>query len=191
MPKDLSITSENFEKLLDWLDPDRVQAAVKYEHIRSRLIRIFSCRGCFDAEDLADKTFDRVIRKINEVRNSVEAGPASYLYGVASNIYFESMRERSRFSEFKPEISPHWEHTGEAGEDKQITCLGKCLNEISGINKALVLDYYRGERSEKIANRHALAKRLKISANALQVKVLRLRSGLKNCVADCVRNGAV
>ena len=64
------IESENFELMLDWLDADREKAARKYEQIRTRLIKIFVCRGAIEAEDLADETIDRVISKIKDLRET-------------------------------------------------------------------------------------------------------------------------
>ena len=49
---------EMFDRFLFWLDPNREEAAIKYEAIRRKLIKIFTCRGCIDAEDLADVTID-------------------------------------------------------------------------------------------------------------------------------------
>jgi hypothetical protein len=52
MNKNWVLSQEAFDALLDWLDPDREQAGIKYEQIRLRLIKIFTGRGCSDAEDL-------------------------------------------------------------------------------------------------------------------------------------------
>ena len=50
------MNQEQFEQLLNWLDRDRDKAGAKYEAIRKRLIKLFVCRGCDAAEDLADQT---------------------------------------------------------------------------------------------------------------------------------------
>jgi hypothetical protein len=50
------MNQEQFEQLLNWLDSDRDKAGAKYESIRKRLIKLFVCRGCDVAEDLADQT---------------------------------------------------------------------------------------------------------------------------------------
>ena len=68
MNKNWSLSQEAFDALLDWLDPDREQAGMKYEQIRSRLIKIFTGRGCVDAEELADETINRVTRKLKEIQ---------------------------------------------------------------------------------------------------------------------------
>ncbi|HEY0047746.1 MAG TPA: hypothetical protein VGB68_00565, partial [Pyrinomonadaceae bacterium] len=63
MDKENVINQENFDVLLNWLDRNREIAGQKYEKIRRRLIRIFLGRGCFEAEELADETINRVTRK--------------------------------------------------------------------------------------------------------------------------------
>ena len=57
------LTKESFDTLLAWLDANPDAAARKYEQIRTRLIKIFVCRGCLESEDLADETIDRVARR--------------------------------------------------------------------------------------------------------------------------------
>ena len=188
MPKDFPITTEKFDKLLDWLDKDRSLAAVRYESIRMRLIRLFSCRGCFDSEDLADETINRVIRRIDELANSIQGNPVSYFYGVASNIYLEWLRDRRRFTELPPDTARKENETDDDGEH---ACLDTCLEELAIDDRALILDYYQGEISEKIQNRRQIAARMKISSNALQVKVLRLRTGIKRCLDDCMVKSGV
>ena len=59
---------DSFDALLDWLDPDREKAAVRYEIIRAGLIRIFASKGLSDAEHYTDETIDRVIKRLPELR---------------------------------------------------------------------------------------------------------------------------
>ena len=61
MKKEWVINQDAFDTMLDWLDADRERAGCKYEAIRLRLIKIFTCRGCQDAEELADEAINRVI----------------------------------------------------------------------------------------------------------------------------------
>ena len=69
MRKDWFLSQEAFDALLKWLDSDREQAAMKYEEIRKRLIKIFTGRDCVEAEDLADETINRV-SKLDEPERS-------------------------------------------------------------------------------------------------------------------------
>jgi hypothetical protein len=43
MKKEWVLTKESFEALLAWLDANPEAAAIKYEQIRTRLIKIFVC----------------------------------------------------------------------------------------------------------------------------------------------------
>jgi len=79
--------------MLDWLDTDRERAGSKYEAIRLRLIKIFTCRGCQAAEELADETINRVIARIVEIANGYQGDPALYFYGVAQKVFLEDARK--------------------------------------------------------------------------------------------------
>jgi hypothetical protein len=78
MHKDWFLSQEAFDSLLEWLDSDREQAAMKYEDIRKRLIKIFTGRGCAEAEDLTDETINRVISKLGELGKGFEGDHVRY-----------------------------------------------------------------------------------------------------------------
>src|SRR5919198_4623480 len=86
------LTQEAFDYLLAWLDADRERAGEKYERIRRRLIMIFPCRRCPDAEELADETINRVALRAAEVSKEYEGDPALYFYGVGQKVFLESVR---------------------------------------------------------------------------------------------------
>lgn len=87
--KENTITQESFDTLLGWLDHNREIAGQKYEKIRQRLIRIFAGRGCFEAEELADETINRVTLKLPQFVETYIGEPALYFYGVADKIHHE------------------------------------------------------------------------------------------------------
>ncbi len=187
MPKDRTISYEGFDRLLAWLDPDRVRAAEKYETIRARLIRFFSCRGCFEAEELTDETIDRVIGKVHVIATAGDGGnPAAYFYGVASNIFLEWNRKRQRFSELDPESGGNEAPPGDETAERHHDCLETCLDRLPEDQRSLVLEYYVGEKSARIDLRRKLAEKYALSSNALQVKVLRIRATLRACVTGCL-----
>jgi hypothetical protein len=76
----------HFEHLLNWLNPDRELAGAKYESIRKRLIQLFLCRGSNAAEELADKTINRVARKLPELSQNYVGEPERYFFGVARGL---------------------------------------------------------------------------------------------------------
>lgn len=171
------VTPEDFERLLEWLDRDRDNAGHKYEQIRVRLIKIFNCRGCIDAEHLADETFNRVSRKIQQVAPTYVGNPALYFYGVADNIYREYVKKRSAL----PEPAPVSAHEDEA----RYECLEECMEHLSPQNRELILAYYGDEGRAKIDKRQDLATRLGIGANALWIRTHRIRESLRVCVSKC------
>lgn len=182
MPDSHSITAENFQTLLSWLDDNAESAGEKYEHIRRRLIRIFIGRGCHEPELLADRTIDRVTSKLPQISSTYVGEPAIYFYGVANKVYFEWLRDQKRGRE-----KVFIDLTADpADNDNEQECLESCLEKLPRDARELILEYYRDEKSAKIERRKNLATRLGISIGALQIKASRIRSRLLDCVNDCV-----
>jgi len=168
-------TQEAFDKLLRWLDPDRDRAGEKYVKIRFRLVRIFSARGCWTPEDLADQAINVVISKIDWLIENYNGDPALYFYGVAKNIYREYLKKN-----FRPPVPPPDPTPPEVEE----TCrfLDECLRREHPDDQDLVLRYQEGEKHEKIKNRKKLAEELKITLNALRIRVCHIHSRLRKCI---------
>ena len=184
MPEEHTITPESFGRLLNWLDPNDESAATKYEKIRQRLIRLFVCRGCYEAELLADQTIDRVTQKVAQVADGYVGEPAPYFYGVANKIYLEWLRGQKRVGEMSV-AEPRAEEPDENEREAEYSCLEKCLEELSSESKELIVEYYRDEKRAKIERRKNLAKSLGITIGALQIKASRIRSRLYTCVVKC------
>ncbi|HEY6804066.1 MAG TPA: hypothetical protein VI306_10840 [Pyrinomonadaceae bacterium] len=181
MKKNWVLSQEFFDALLAWLDPDRELAGKKYEDIRRRLIKIFASRGCYEAEDLADETINRVATKVEEVRSSYQGDPAIYFYGVGNRVYQEYLRK-------KPETQPPLIAVDAALLEKQSRCLESCLDKLSQENRTLVLQYYWYEKTAKIDGRKRLAKELGIASSALRLRAHRIRAQLLKCVERCLDN---
>jgi DNA-directed RNA polymerase specialized sigma24 family protein len=174
---------DDFEKFLNWLDTDPNRAGIKYEDIRRRLIRFFICRGCgVDSEALADQSMERVIKKIQILADSYQGDPVYYFFGVARNVYREWLDEQIKRSTLSPPPP------GESSEQKELLdrYLEKCLSAHSEGERKLILSYYSGERQQKIVNRKELSQKLGIGANALRLKVHRIRTELRKCVEECL-----
>jgi hypothetical protein len=77
-----------------------------------------------------------------------------------------------------------------AASDEKLGCLEKCLYALSGENRNIIVDYYKGERRKKIENRRRLADRLAIPQNALRNRAVRLRDKLEVCITRCLRSDA-
>lgn len=177
--KDWILTQESFDQLLGWLDSDREVSGRKYEEIRTRLIKLFGCRGCANSEDLADESINRVARKLPQIIDTYEGNPALYFYGVANHIHQESLR---RHQVLAPEPPPPEDEDSE----KEFECLSQCLQELSADNRELVLKYYQQERKAKIDHRKDMAMRLGIAVNALRIRAYRIRVVLQECVQNCL-----
>ena len=65
-------------------------------------------------------------------------------------------------------------------------CLRNCLQTLSPDNRQLILQYYQGEKGEKIQNRKKLIERLGVPVNTLRMRALRLRERLQSCVEECL-----
>lgn len=183
MKKDWVLTQDAFDGLLAWLDPNRELAAQKYETIRIRLIKIFACRGCSEAEDLADETINRVTRKLPEIQAGFEGEPARYFYGVANKIHLEYVRRKPPPPLANPKIDSE-------ESELEYQCLDRCVEKLTPENRDLVLSYYQEEKHAKIEHRKNLAAKLGIAANALRIRAHRIRATLLECVQQCVREAA-
>ena len=165
--------------MLVWLNPNPDEAGKKYEEIRRHLIKIFTCRGCHCAEELADETINRVARKVQEVAAGYVGDRSLYFYGVARNVHLEYVRTRA-----VPDPPPPPEPRTES--DREYECLERCMEILSAANRELILEYYREDKQAKIDHRIELARRAGIGLNALRIQVCRITATLQKCVIECV-----
>lgn len=179
MNKSWVLTQESFDALLNWLGPERELAGQKYEHIRTRLIKIFTCRGCCEPEDLADETINRVVKRLSEIQSNFKGDQARYFYGVANKVHLEYLR--------RPQVVPTPVlATDSVHIEAEFRCLEQCLDHLTAENRELVLQYYQSERKGKIEQRKLQAKRLGIAPNALRIRAYRIRTVLQECVESCL-----
>ncbi|HEU4833759.1 MAG TPA: hypothetical protein VFS90_05065 [Pyrinomonadaceae bacterium] len=180
MPKG-GFSKEDFEKLLRWLDPDRDRAGEKYEKIRLRLIRIFTCRGCANVEDLADATINVVAAKVDSLAETYKGDPALFFYGVAKNIYHEEFKKKP------PPVPPPPPDVTQV--EQQCGCLEECLKQqLPVADRQLVLRYHEKEKQEKIRLRKQIAIELGITLNALRIRVHHIHARLRPCIEQCLQH---
>jgi DNA-directed RNA polymerase specialized sigma24 family protein len=169
---------DTFDRFLAWLHPDRNLAGEKYEVIRHGLTQFFERRGSLEAEVLADKTIDRVIKKLPEIADRYTGEQAKYFYGVARHVYQESV---------KPQIVPPAPEVDDPILlERKDHCRQRCLDKLSDEDRALITGYYLKEKQEKIAHRRKLAIQLGLTSNALAVRAFRIRSALNRCLEECL-----
>jgi DNA-directed RNA polymerase specialized sigma24 family protein len=183
-----ALRSDQFEELLRRLAPDRDLAGERYEQLRRRLITVFTYRRCAHPEELVDETMDRVARKLAEMGTDFEGSdPAPFVFGVAWNVARESFKRHATVP-----LPDHWDVPDpspplrEEGPPLEDSCLERCLQRLAEEERTLVLKYFQGEKRAKIRHRWALAAELRLTPNALRLKIHRLTRQLRTCVFHCV-----
>lgn len=177
----MTTTTEPFDALLEWLDPDREKAGQRYEVIRAGLIRIFVSKGLSDAEHYTDEAIDRVIKKLPEIRAGYIGDPARYFHGVARNLVLESGRRREVATDVLPQrVVP------EPPRSDTSDCLSKCLQLLPRDKQELILDYHLYQGRAKVLHHQQMASELSISEGALRTRAHHLRVNLEKCVNECV-----
>ena len=174
------VTREKFASFLEWLSPDNDSAGEEYERLRFRLCTFFSQRHCTFADELADETINRVILKSSEekIENKL-----AYCYGVARNVYRESLRrERPHLDIEDVTIA------AKAPEEQTFSgeCLDQCLEKLPPESRTLLLDYFSEAKLEKIQLHRRISEGLKTTQTALRMRVWRTKEKLKICVQECM-----
>lgn len=197
LKKTFGPTQESFDLLLSCLGTDRESASRAYIELRRALFTYFAVHGATDAEQLIDETFDRVARRLGEGQIIFTESPANYFYGVARNVWRESLAKASTTTQLPEDPNLHVSSTTphdlmmeslESGTaEKRLACLEKCLQEFSAADRQLMLEYYRDGGGAKIEGRKTLATDLGISLDSLRHRVARLKLKLGSCVKRCMR----
>jgi RNA polymerase sigma factor (sigma-70 family) len=190
MRKHLVPTQEQFDGLMSWLGKTAPDPGAKYECIRESLVKLFIWNGCWDAEDLADETIDRVMRKVPEIAIDYSGDPALYFYGVAKMLLKEHRRQKtfsseSRLFESRPLTCNH--RNEDADEiDRKFKCLEECIAKLPADSRELIIDYYQEEKRAKIDFRRQIAQRMGVDIENLRVRVFRIRGSLYKCMEKCL-----
>lgn len=187
MARDRAILPQSLDEILDWLNPDPEEAANIYVQLRHDLTKIFAWNRCSDPDGLTDEVFDRVGRKVNDVRPNYEGDPRLFFYGVARNLLKESPKKIKKQVSLEGTDLPASE-MAVADESARMReeCLHTCLQELSAEKRELVLAYYAKEKQAKIDHRTEMARELGISVETLRVRVHRIRGKLEKCIERCL-----
>ena len=138
-------------------------------------------KGFSDAEDLADETINRVMKKLPEIRDTYVGEPARYFHGVARFIIREVVRRKEIAVEEVPVFS------GEAEDHSdEYDCLLKCLRFLPSDKSEMILDYYIYDGRDKIAQHRRMANDLGITEGALRGRAHHLRGNLEKCIQQCI-----
>lgn len=189
--KEPILTQFAFERLLQWLDDGVDSRGERYLEIRNRLVSYFERRGRPDPDALADETLNRVARTLEQEGTIQTKPPAKYCYVVARFVLLEDFRRKDRHVHLRDSgamkaVAAGTIRTEPDDEqvmfERRLARLERCLAELRGDHRELVVDYYRDERREKIHRRRRIAARLGISMNALGIRVCRIRDKLMACM---------
>ena len=187
----MDLSSESFERLLNWLHQNREKAGQEYQRIRALLIKHFQSHGCFCPDRLADATMDRVGQLLMNAKLGTWVGTAKekYFFRVGYYILLEEkdkslpeMQIPDGFEAVKPD--------NEEDLETKLGCLEKCLEEQPIANRDLVVKYYRGTKAIKIKNREDLARQLNLNLPGLRVRAHRVRKDLRRCIDKCLEESA-
>jgi hypothetical protein len=190
---DSGTSGTSFLRLLRWLDEGSDSRGERYLEMRRRLVAYFDRRNRPAPDILADETFDRVSRTLEESGRIKVTPPARYCYVVARFVLLEDIRRGDRNVPYD-ETRPAFQHgrsagtvAGEEGAQRSLDCLGRCLASLKEPDRDLIVEYYRDAKRQRIDRRRELAARLGITMNALAIRAWRLRASLEACVAACKR----
>lgn len=179
--------------MLLWLAPDRERAGGKYEEIRVKLIKRFRQLESSDPESLTDQTINRVMQKLPQILAEWKGEPAAYFFSVAFYVYQEHRRKPLLLPLPALDlVDPNQTGTSfmiDAQEEAGLldACLTECLERQAKDKREMILEYYSGERDEKIRRRKELAAKQGIKLPNLRLKAQRVRSDLKQCILDCMK----
>lgn len=171
------LTKSNFENLLEWLSRDREIAGQKYEAIRFKLKKFFYAKGCTHAEELADETIDRVIKKIDFLQKNYCGEPILYFLAVAKKVFLEYTRKICE-RELPENIADRRQFYSNEMENLFL-CLNESLNQIPSEQRRFILEYYSGEKKDKMQRCQQLSQDKHISYPAMRVQAYRIRNKLQ------------
>jgi DNA-directed RNA polymerase specialized sigma24 family protein len=179
---------EPFFTFLEWLSPDIDEAGRRYITIHAGLVAMFTARGCETPHDLADRTLDRVIAKIDRVAPGYEGRPAAYIHGVAKKIALEHLRSRRRFCD-----AAVLDHMGGAPPcddetERRHELLERGLAALCPEDRSLILSYYEKQGLPKIESRRGLAEESRVSSAALRKRTQRIRDRLRWSLTTALRD---
>jgi DNA-directed RNA polymerase specialized sigma24 family protein len=185
-----TLTANSFTMLLAALDADETRAAEKYETLRYKLVNLLKWRGCTesDADELADRTLDRVAAKI--VEGEKVENVSAYACSVARFIWLEHSRKKREdaVGEDLPEVAVEPDIDVLKDRDPRMECLRDCMAETvpNPSDRKIIVGYYDTDTNEKNKDaRKRLAESLDMTLNALKVRACRLRNRLERCINDC------
>lgn len=188
LKRDWPLDQRALRRLLHWLDEGVDSKGERYLEIRRRLVSYFVRKKCLHADELADETLTRIARRLEEEGGITDSPPARYCYIVARFVFLEYQRAERRhigLDDLGHEVWVDPEPVEFERNRKVMDCLDRCLGKLNSEHRELILEYYCGERHDKIEVRRRMAVRLGLTANAVTIRACRIRSQLQECLESC------
>lgn len=183
MKKNWVLTQEAFDAFLNWLSPNREEAAQKYEKIRRNLMVLFDHRGCESPDLLADEAINRVADRLLTTDEAKQVQSIQFIYGVARHLYLEELNKRKSVNiddtvlAFDPDI---------LDDSDRNDCMKDCLRRLEENDRRLVIEYYGVDKETKFSERQKIAAKYEVSMTNLRVKIKRIREKLQDCRRKCL-----
>src|SRR5215468_916138 len=139
-------TDSPFARLLEWLDDGADSNGTRYLEIRQRLVAYFDRRNRPAPDVLADETFDRIARTLEQEGHIRVTPPARYCFVVAKFVLLEDVRRARRYiplDETRPISAIGARADDDPDRDRALTCLDRCLDRLKPDDKTLIVEYYR------------------------------------------------
>ena len=176
-----SLTQNAFDGLLSSFGADRDAAANQYLGVRRDLVRLFEWRGCSTPDEYADETMNRCARKIAQGEQIRDV--KTYSIGVARMLVREMAREHCRRERPLDEaLEPCTTScTSYNDREERFKAFTQSLDELSQDDRFLILNYYEGDKGERIKTRKMLSEMFGIGASTLRMRALRIREKLQLC----------
>jgi DNA-directed RNA polymerase specialized sigma24 family protein len=188
-----TITREGLEALLKCLDQSPEAAAKKLLQLRQKLALIFERKMFPHGDALVDETLDRLATKI--MTEEITSIPA-YAHRIAMNICMEAARNERKFTPLSDAAGDGELPASEPDPEQQVIdasevrrkqeCLRKCLSRLASGERDLILEYYVGEKQERISQRRRLAERLGLTIEALRIETNDIRNRLRKWFEICI-----
>jgi DNA-directed RNA polymerase specialized sigma24 family protein len=189
--RDWVATPGDLSTLVSWLDASGGVSGESYVAMHGRLASYFARKGCRAPEDLADDTLTRVARRLREEGAITGVVPAQYCYIVARFVFLEHLRSHEHDGVGLAGDVPAPPGRNEEGRDRLLATLDACLEQLDARDRTMILNYYSGERADRIAMRRELAAKLGLSPNAMSIRACRLRERLRKCVSRSTAPGSL
>ena len=187
MARDFAIPPESFDEILAWFNPDREMAARMYVQLRHDLAKTFLWRRCSDPEGMTDEVFDRVAKKVRDVRPTYKGDPRLYFRAVANNLVKENFKKvKTQIALEDVDLTKQLSSEADAENAAIEECLQSCLQALSADKRELILGYYAKEKQAKINHRRELAQRFGITVETLRVRTHRICLSLEQCIGRCL-----